>query len=104
MLFGKEPKFPRKINVTLPKKKIYVCIGSGRILKKVLQDEHQNSKIESIFVNDFDNLFDIVHEDTLTLLTIKEDETFLLAYAEKGRRGSTGKLTKLSKKEELIKK
>jgi hypothetical protein len=61
-------------------------------------------ELESVFVSDFDNLFDIAHKDALTLITIKEDKEFLLAQREKGRRGSMGPIdTKLSKKEERSK-
>jgi len=30
-------------------------------------------EIESLFVSDFDNIFDIAHKDALTLINIKED-------------------------------
>lgn len=42
------------------------------------------------FTNQLDDLFDIAHQDALTLLKNPEDRDFLLAQREKGRRGCMG--------------
>uniref|UniRef100_A0A2S2PCY9 Uncharacterized protein n=1 Tax=Schizaphis graminum TaxID=13262 RepID=A0A2S2PCY9_SCHGA len=74
------------------------------IKKSASRRTSKQLEAESVFVSDFDNLFDIAHKDALTLISIKEDKEFLLAQREKGRRGSMGPIdTKLSKKEERTK-
>jgi len=72
----------------------------GRILKKMLLDEHHiNKRQKFIFVSDFDNLLDIAHKDILSLIIIKGNKEFLLAQRDKRRNGSMGPIdTKLSKK------
>ena len=38
-----------------------------------------------LFTNDLDNLFDIAHQDALTMITNPEDNAFLLVQREVGR-------------------
>ena len=45
---------------------------------------------EMLFTNDLDNLFDIAHQDALTMITNPEDKAFLLAQREVGRIGCMG--------------
>ena len=42
---------------------------------------------ERIFRDELDNLFDIAHSSALGPPTLQEDQEFLLAQREKGRRG-----------------
>lgn len=73
--------------------------------KSSLRRTPHQKEIESVFVDDFNNLFDIAHKDALTLITIVEDKQFLLAQREKGRRGCMSSVdTELLKKEDRKKK
>lgn len=49
---------------------------------------------EHSFVAELDNLFDIAHANALNLPTLPEDQQFLLAQREKGRRGYMGGVDK----------
>ena len=50
---------------------------------------------EDEFVARFDDLFDIAHEDALTLIKISEDKAFLLSQRQKGRPGSMGAVDRI---------
>ena len=63
--------------------KSYCTIKKGRSRKS---DAHRTR--ESIFVKEGDNLFDIAHEDALTLIKIEEDREFLLRQREPRHQGS----------------
>jgi hypothetical protein len=55
---------------------------------------------EEAFVETFNDLFDVAHQDALVLIKIPEDKAFLLAQREKGRRGvMAGVDLSLTKKE-----
>lgn len=61
---------------------------SRRLLKKNKSRTSATQKAnENAFVEKLDDLFDLAHENALTLMTIDEDRQFLLAQREKGRRG-----------------
>ena len=49
------------------------------------QSETQRNN-EAAFVDKLGNLFDIAHNDALSLISIQEDRDFLIAQREKGRR------------------
>uniref|UniRef100_A0A8D8VV66 Uncharacterized protein n=1 Tax=Cacopsylla melanoneura TaxID=428564 RepID=A0A8D8VV66_9HEMI len=62
--------------------------------------ESAKNKIKE-FANMLDDLFDLAHQDALTLMSSEEDKAFLLKQREKGRRGSmVGVDLKLAKMEE----
>ncbi|KAG0728799.1 hypothetical protein GWK47_031715 [Chionoecetes opilio] len=67
---------------------------------KILSKSKNNSgvtpaKKQKTFQESLPDLLDIAHSDALTLMTIPEDEEFLLARREKGRRGSMAGLDKI---------
>lgn len=55
--------------------------------------ETQEEKLKA-FVSDFDNLFDVAHQDALSTIR-KEDRLFLQAQREPGRRGIIGSLDRV---------
>jgi hypothetical protein len=61
---------------------------------------------EESLTETFCDLFDIAHQEALSLIKVEEDKTFVLAQREKGRKGSMAGIdTALVKKEaELIQK
>lgn len=46
-----------------------------------------NRKKEDLFVNKFDDIFDIAHADALSIIKIENDKQFLIAQRTKGRPG-----------------
>lgn len=44
--------------------------------------------METKFIANFENLFDISHSDTLGLIKVDEDTQFLISQRKSGRRGS----------------
>src|SRR6218665_2372402 len=55
---------------------------------------------ETAFVDNLDDLFDVAHAEAITLMNI-EDNKFLEAHREKGRRGCMGAVgTKLARQQE----
>ncbi|KAG0724972.1 hypothetical protein GWK47_039494 [Chionoecetes opilio] len=66
---------------------------------KILSKSKNNSGVtpaekQKTFQESLPDLLDIAHSDALTLMTITEDEEFLLAQREKGRGGSMAGLDK----------
>lgn len=67
-----------------------------QIIKKEIFKNITLIKRQNLFVNEFDNLFDIAHKNALTLI-IQEDKEFIFAQRKKG--GSMGPIdTKRIKK------
>lgn len=60
-----------------------------------------DSTNQAKFQESLDDLFDIAHQDAMSIIRIEEDRLFLLAQREKGRRGRMGGVDKvLALKEE----
>ncbi|KAK0059431.1 adenylate kinase 9-like protein [Biomphalaria pfeifferi] len=57
-----------------------------------------HKKQEHEFVSHLEDLFDIAHQDALTIITNPEDRAFLLCQREKGRPGSIGVRDKVTER------
>jgi hypothetical protein len=58
---------------------------------------------EKIYLDELNDLFDIAHANALGPLTLAEDQSFLLAQREKGRRGYMGGVDRECEKQEARK-
>lgn len=58
-------------------------------LKKLINRvSPSNLKNQQTFQESLDDLFDVAHQDAMSLMKIEEDRLFLQAQREKGRRGT----------------
>ena len=79
----------------IPTRDVQHCIKKVEALYNQLIGLHKNSKRrtetqlrnEEIFMQEFDNLFDIAHQDALKIMNITEDKEFLINQRKKGREG-----------------
>ena len=60
--------------------------------KSINKKTERNLSKQAEFLEELKDLFDIAHQDAMSLMKIQEDKAFLSAQREKGRKGSIGML------------
>ena len=60
--------------------------------KSINRKSASNTTKQMEFQEELQDLFDVAHQDALSLMKIEEDKAFLLAQREKGRKGCIGRI------------
>jgi len=107
IVFWKKARIPIQVTHRCKAKLIKLYEEWKGILKNKNKTNQTFKQKEQLFSDSMNDLFDIAHQDALTMIRIQEDKLFLLKQREKGRPGSMLgvdiKLTNIEKRKQIRK-